>query len=480
MKGNQYNPFDIYYRTKLLLFFFLIVCQFPSIGIAQEIISFDDFIGLVRENHPVSQQVNLMNNQIDATRMMARGQFDPKIDASSENKRYEGSNYYQLNQAKVKVPTWFGIELNAGFESANGIYTDNSDNLPDRGIWNAGFSVPLAKNLLIDERRAALKQAKVFAKATRQEQILAINDLLQLAADVYISWQYQQAILDLADSGVTLAFNRWKDTKSSFIQGDKPAIDTLESYINYVTRETQRVESVQELENARLAVENLLWKDGYIPLELGVGVIPDSLNSAFLQEKMDSLTLVRNELIAIHPELLIYDAKVESLEIDNRLQRESLKPDIRVQFNPLLATNDQSLFAPYNSNNFKWGASVSYPILLRKERAKIRMTNIKLETTELDAKIKEQAILQKLDTYENTVEQTIAKNDLLNLNIINYLDLLNAEQRKFNIGESSVFLLNSRESKYLESQAKFLDGQLKLLQSRVIYLYYTGRLAETL
>ncbi len=460
----------------------LLLTFWVSIGscYGQNILSFNDYIGLVKENHPVAQQVNLMTKNVDANRMMARGQFDPKIEASSENKRFEGSNYFQLNQAKVKVPTWFGIELNAGFESANGIYTDNSDNLPDRGIWNAGFSVPLAKNFLIDERRAAIKQAKVFARATEQEQILAFNDLLQVAADVYIDWQYNQELLKLAINGVDLAFNRWKDTKSSFIQGDKPAIDTLESYINYVTRESQRIEFLQELENARLAVENLLWRDGYIPLELEIGVQPDSLNQSFLQGQMDSLSLIRVALIASHPELILYDTKVESLQIDNRLQRESLKPDLRVQFNPLLATNDQSLFAPYNANNYKWGASLSYPLLLRKERGKIRMTNIKIETTQLDAKIKEQSIIQLLDTYENTVQQTIAKNELLNTNIDNYFDLLRAERRKFDIGESSVFLLNSRETKYLESQQKLLGGLQKLLQSRVIYLYYTGGLFQTI
>lgn len=464
------------FASTLLLTFVVSIGSFYG----QEVLSFDDFIGLVKENHPVAQQVNLMTKNVEANRMMARGQFDPKIEASSENKRFEGSNYFQLNQAKVKVPTWFGIELNAGFESANGIYTDNSDNLPDRGIWNAGISVPLAKNFIIDERRAALKQAKVFARATEQEQILAFNDLLQVAADVYIDWQYNQELLKLAISGVDLAFNRWKDTKSSFIQGDKPAIDTLESYINYVTRESQRIEFLQELENAKLAVENLLWRDGYIPLELEVGVEPDSLNQSFLQRQMDSLSLIRAALIASHPELILYDTKVKSLEIDNRLQRESLKPDLRVQFNPLLATNDQSLFAPYNANNYKWGASLSYPLLLRKERGKIRMTNIKIETTLLDAKIKEESIIQLLDTYENTVKQTIAKNELLNTNIDNYFDLLKAERRKFGIGESSVFLLNSRETKYLESQQKLLGGLQKLLQSRIIYLYYTGRLSQTI
>ena len=105
---------------------------------------------------------------------------------------------------------------------------------------------------------------------------------------------------------------------------------------------------------------------------------------------------------------------------------------------------------------------------------------VKLTDEERDAKIKEQSIIQLLDTYENTVQQTIAKNELLNTNIDNYFDLLRAERRKFDIGESSVFLLNSRETKYLESQQKLLGGLQKLLQSRVIYLYYTGGLFQTI
>ena len=38
--------------------------------------------------------------------------------------------------------------------------------------------------------------------------------------------------------------------------------------------------------------------------------------------------------------------------------------------------------------------------------------------------------------------------------VINYQSLLDAETEKFRVGESSIFLLNSREQKLIEAQMK--------------------------
>jgi len=52
-----------------------------------------------------------------------------------------------------------------------------------------------------------------------------------------------------------------------------------------------------------------------------------------------------------------------------------------------------------------------------------------------------------------------------------YETLLNAEQRKFSVGESSVFLLNSREQKYLESKMNAIFLQQQMEFNKVSFLY---------
>ncbi len=78
------------------------------------------------------------------------------------------------------------------------------------------------------------------------------------------------------------------------------------------------------------------------------------------------------------------------------------------------------------------------------------------------------AIYRELDSF-------ITQNELI-VNIVqDYTTLLDAEERKFSFGESSLFLVNSRESKLIdaylkrnEMQNKFFHTKAKLFKSLAI------------
>lgn len=64
-------------------------------------------------------------------------------------------------------------------------------------------------------------------------------------------------------------------------------------------------------------------------------------------------------------------------------------------------------------------------------------------------------------------------------NVAGYKRLLDGENEKFLFGESSVFLLNKRQEKYIQSQLKVVSLLVKLGTERLNYLYYTnGLLSE--
>ena len=52
--------------------------------------------------------------------------------------------------------------------------------------------------------------------------------------------------------------------------------------------------------------------------------------------------------------------------------------------------------------------------------------------------------------------------------------LFDAEKLKFENGESSLFLVNSRENKIIEAQIKLLEAQVKYLQTYFYLIYLQG------
>ena len=465
---------------RLLITVIICLSVFSLLGQNQEILTYEKYIDNVKIHHPVIYQSQLLNQMAKSNRKMARGGFDPKIEGDWNHKSFDDKNYYSLLNTAVKIPTWYGVDLKAGYSRNNGQFLNESDFLPSRGLWNAGISVPLGKGLIIDERRAQLKKAEIYESVTAQQRTLMINEILYQASMAYLEWQTAAQQLVIADEGLVLAQIRLEGTRLSFINGDKPAIDTLESFISVQSRELDYQKALQHFENSKLNVNNYLWLDGEIPLEIEENIIPSPLNIEILSEATNTIAIAQSEWIANHPELLLYDFKIEDTNIDQRLAKEGLKPDIRIEYNPLLAVAQDGLFDQFNSNDYKLGASISYPILQRKQRGKIELNTLKVQDIELERSIKSQALSVKLNTYLNNINQTRKQYALLDETTNNYQRMLMAENRKLEIGESSIFLVNSREIKYLETRYKLINVGQKLIFNRLTYLLTSARLQEVI
>lgn len=458
--------------------FFLITSLYSQDG--NDVLTFIEYIDIVKKNHPIMYQAELRTEMIESNRKMARGGFDPKLEAGWNHKSFDDKNYYSLASGALKIPTWYGIDIKAGYDHSEGEFLNESDRLPARGLWNAGISVPLGKGLVIDERRAALQRADLYESATQQEQLIMRNEILFNAAIAYLQWQTFQEYLVISSEGVDLANQRLDGTRSSFINGDKPAIDTLESFISLQSREMDQLKASQDLQNAKIKLENFLWIEGDIPLEINDEVLPEPIDITLLQYQFDSLSLLQDQRLIAHPELLLYDYKIANIDIDQRLAKEEIKPDVRVNYNPLLAVANDGLFDNFNANDYKLGATISYPILQRKQRGKIELNKLKLQDTEFDRSLKSQELKIKLDTYVNNTNQALTQFDLQSLTLENYNRMLIAENRKLEAGESSIFLVNSRESKYLESRYKQIDVGRKLIYNKFTYLLFSVAMQEVL
>ena len=67
---------------KVIIYFFSCLMSISSYGQDEEVyLTFADYIEIVKSNHPVFFQAGLRSDMIESTRKMARGGFDPKLEA---------------------------------------------------------------------------------------------------------------------------------------------------------------------------------------------------------------------------------------------------------------------------------------------------------------------------------------------------------------------------------------------------------------
>lgn len=84
--------------------------------------SFNEYLGFVKKYHPLVKTANLEISAAQANLMMARGGFDPKIEVDFSQKQFKDKEYYSILNSSFKIPTWYGIEIKAGFDNNEGVF----------------------------------------------------------------------------------------------------------------------------------------------------------------------------------------------------------------------------------------------------------------------------------------------------------------------------------------------------------------------
>ena len=473
-----------------LVFVLAVICCYSWPSLAQpmdsaKVLPQEPFLAWVAEYHPIARQGRLLNVQAEALERLARGGFDPKLYGDYDAKTFDDKSYFAFGEGGVKVPTWYGVELKAAFAVADvdALYQNAERTVPDAGQAILGFKVPLGRGLIIDDRRAALSQAKLMAQANEIERQKMVNDLLLDAAVAYWDWSVAYSQLLVFERALEITEQRFDGIVESFRVGELPAIDTLETMIQVQNREFDLNNALIAYRNATLQLSNFLWNEDGEPLEITDELRPRvlaELANTPVAEGRQQLTQTARQT---HPDIRAYEVKLEQLDIDRRLALEQFKPRLDVEYNLLGdGTNlipgqpDDSGINALVTQNYKWGVRFDFPLFLRKERGKMELTRIKIQDAEYHLQRKRLEVANKVNNYYNEQDNLLEQIKLYEGQVDNYQRLLNAEYQKFDVGESSIFLLNSREQKLIEAQLKLTELRGKFFKSVQKLLWAAGRL----
>jgi outer membrane protein TolC len=458
----------------IIVFFLLIFFQQNAQGKISNTMTLSEYLGYVKSYHPIVKQANLVINISEAKLLRARGAFDPKVEVDFDKKRFREKEYFNQLNAAFKIPTWYGVAFKANFEQNDGIFLNPENNVPLGGLYSAGVEVPLAKGLLINKRMADLKQSKFFLNQAKEEQQIVVNKILYDASLSYFHWlkTYNEKIV--FNSFLNNAKVRFEGTKRGFQEGSKPAIDTIEAGITLNSRRLNLEKGRIKFIKSSLALSNYLWLNENTPIELKENIIPD-VNTYDVIDGTFNIALFNNEDFDIdsHPKIKALGFKIKSLDVDTRLKTNNLLPKIDVQYNFISPNGNQ--INSFNSSNYKAGINFSMPLFIREERGDLKLAKIKLQDQKLENNAIKVVIKNKINAIQQELDSYILQNDLTFKIVRDFDVLLKAEERKFFLGESSLFLVNFREEKYIDSKLKairlenaFFEAKASLFKEAVI------------
>lgn len=434
---------------------------------------------IVKKFHPIAKQADIFIEKARADVTIARGMFDPVLANETAEKTFDGTNYYYYNRPELSIPTWFGVEVTAGLEYLSGNRTDPEETKGKTSY--IGISVPLAKNLLMDKRRAALQTAKIFREASAIEKRNILNNLLLDAVKTYWTWVQQYQVYKTISDAVVVNEKRVQLVKTAYRLGDRPAIDTAEALVQLQSFELQKSQAWLEFQNTTLDLSVFLWTAGTQPYNLSTNIIPEedlqtlNIETVALPELNNLLT----SAIKSHPELMMYNYKLNALGVDKKLKFQELLPSVNFRYNQLGKGYEilkTATTGPLFENNFQYGLSLGIPLRLSEGRGEYRKAKLKITETQLQQGQKMQLIENKVRTYFNELLALKSQVVLQEKAYKNYQILQRGEEIRFQAGESSLFLINARENKALEALQKLQELKAKYFKTENNLLWAAGLL----
>jgi outer membrane protein TolC len=420
----------------------------------QEMLSYDNYLTWVRAFHPVAKQADITVEFGELELRASRGGFDPRLYGDYEAKRFKNTNYFDKREGGIVIPTMAGVELKGLLEYNTGTLLNPELEVPEDGLAAFGASFNLGQGLLIDKRRAALRQAQVYVESTKAERVQILNDLFLESTETYWAWAADYQNVKVLEGGVKLAEERFQMVKESYIQGDFPAIDTVEAYTQLMDR-TYRLQTAQiQFFKSTQFLNTFLWDENNEPVDLLESVFPENvLDLTVFDYNKESM----REYIFQHPELQMTDFAIESLQIDRRYKANMLLPVLKVNYNFLVENINDFQVSPFLENNYKLGATFSMPLFLRGERGDLGLAKAKINFKTYERDLKLLKLTTKLESEIYNFE-TVEKQLGVYTNNVNGLQkLLKGEMTRFEIGESSLFLVNAREVSLISAQTTLND-----------------------
>ena len=462
-------------NNRSIVFFFVYVCSIPLYG--QYKLNYSNFINNVLANNPLAQSANNVSKIAKFQYNAMRGNYDPQIKGSHENKTFIGKNYYSILNAEVTQPISTSQSIKLGYDYGIGNNINPELQTSVNGLPYFGMEASLLQGLLFDKRRANVLKAKYYVSYANSDRDAQLNELLFESSLSYFDWIYFVKQRSINSYFLSLAQQRYQGVEQLVNLGERPSVDTIEASLFIQSRMLEIQQSEIEIQKQTNQIASFNWESSN-PSQLNIQFISDdSLESYYEMAKLKISQYLYIDSVS-NPIIRKYTHYQEILDVDKRLKKEMIKPKLDVNYN-LLSTNTSQFNPIFSTNNYKWGVNFSFPLFMRNSVNEYRVSNLVSYNNKLELSNKDNELKFKIEVIQKTI--SLLSEQILNAEkTVAYSQLLvDAEKQRFNIGESSLFLINSRESKWLEASLKLADYKLKFIKSMLQIIYLKGNMKYT-
>ncbi|MCS6838256.1 MAG: TolC family protein [Bdellovibrionaceae bacterium] len=433
--------------TKIFLLIFLLFPKSTALSLTLQ-----DLIDSVKSHYPeilaalaqYEEQKFLTTSRLGAFDFQLRG-VTQNFTGYPENRWQELSLESQIWNTPIKLK----LAHDHGFGSFPPYYGEK--NTGSEGRTKIGVYVPLLRDLLIDSARLNLKVQKLSELSAEQQLRLKKVEVFAQAAQTYWLWRSSEENRKTLDQLVNLALENNTFIRKRVEKGDAAPLELVENQKILAQRLAQRA-SLENIEQQSVLQLSLFYRPNGIPS------IPKSLGEPWLKQAPKTLPYLQYELKALRE---FPDLQKLSLELQkNQIQRDFFRWNQFPYINLQLETHRYlGILPPSRTEPYEHylGLELSFPLLNLQARNQKRALEQKISAQQWELDLKEDLLKTKFHILKTDIEKTFEQLQNAQQELEASQKLAEAERKRFQLGGSSLFLVNVRESEAAQARLKVSD-----------------------
>jgi len=442
---------------------------------AAEALTLGEVFSSVDRAYPLLARALQERALAEAGLLEAQGGFDLKLKSKADTKQF-GFYKNRVFDAYAEQPlqTW-GADVYGGYERGTGNFGSwEGDRLSlDLGEWRSGLRLPLMRDREIDERRANLRAAGVDLEIADQSIDKQRLSIYKFAAKSYWEWVAAGRLRQVAIDILNLATERNSNLEETIAEGLVAPIELTDNRRAILQRQAALVSAERQLQGAAIELSLFLRDDAGNPVVPADDRLPDFPEPVQLDQ--DRLLEDIERAASQRPELRGLLAKYRQLTIGRELAENQIKPQIDLIAEFSRDAGDGSITK--TGNELKAGVAFELPWQRRKERGKLAAQDAKLSAISFELQFTRDRVTADVQDAALGVRAAFDRLQLVRDELEAARQLEQAERDRFDLGDSTLFVVNLREV----ATANAAAGVVKALADyQKAFVDYRGATADLL
>lgn len=451
----------------------LILALLTTLSVAAQPLTLGDLLRQVEQHHPVLQQADLNLALARARVTEKEGAFDPALLVNSGYQSYNSPT----SPGKTKEFTqsgldfvWTspsGLKLSAGMDLNRGDVKSPASLTGEAGTYYLEAKIPLLRGLDINDKSIAWQQARLGLPLAEADRARVRLGLLRGAGEAYWDWAAAWQLVEVNRRLMQLAEDRLAVVRQRVDAGDMARIDVTETEQELERRRGLLVRARRLTENSALKLAFYLWPEAAPPGRERAPAGLEEPRALTAEEAMQA----RLQAVERRPELRGLAVQRDILALDQELAENDRRPALNLTLSPGLDAGAQGV-GPV----FKGGLELIIPLQTRNADGRLEQARLKLQDLDLKSLLQARKVFLEVEDAISAVDLAFERCQAAARELELARQVEQGERYKFEMGDSTVFLINQRERATAEAEMRLLEVQGELLKARVGLLAVTGAL----